>query len=1001
MKKYILTLFCCTALSGIHAQETKTTDALYQPYSPVGLPVGAPAWMAELENIDTLNYYRMIDRFIKFQQDNPSMQTKTPLNKPVLNYFYRWQKAYAPFVRPDGRIVVPRQTDYVAKVDEINAVAASAKPATRAQGHAALEPWKVITPINTYHVDTKKVRAWQTNVQRFDVSPQNPNIIYAGTETGLVFKSVDKGLRWNVCAANHFFGGPVNSIEISRNNSNKVVVSSGSLVWMTTDGGTKWENITPAAFRNVFTRVHDVVIHPVDDNILLMANDRGIYKSADNGKNWKQVDSGRCFDMKYKPGDPNVLYSLITKDGTMVFCKSTNGGESFERHSLGDVSPLASGRIGVSSAPQGENYIYILACKLEGTNSFKIPFFSGSPVLFKSKDGGNQWTANENIGSQMESFDKWGGQGFYDLVVQPSPKDPETILFGLLNLYRSTNGGETITNVGGYYGKFDLHCDMQDLKVVGEETWLSTDGGIILSNDFFDNHAEPRINGIYASEFWGFDMGWNEDVMAGGRNHNGNMVQLDRYKDAAISVGGSEVSTGYVFLSNPRKVAFSDYGSCYLPDDWKEQFTPFTNYETFPLENATYGIGFEYDPRYAKSFYINRREEPKSLWKTVNDGESFVQLYTFSENVSGYAVSRVNPDVILVGTVGHIYRSEDGGKSFVLLADVPEEMRNSANYKIAIHPRNDQEFWVITHELGGLFRTRNGGTTWEKMDQNLQLPATGEKQMVSRIILTGNDKNAVYAVAGVMRTLDETYSVYRHRILYRDDTTNGWQDFSEGLPPVMTITRMLPFYKEGQIRIATNNGVWQRPLVDSDFRPVAQPIVLSAGTGENKSEEEWQFDSYSIVNQNHATWEWKFVPEPIYISDKHVRNPKVRLAADQSYDVTLTVTTPKGTDTKTVKNMIRGKKDVPTSIQGLEVLDRDVDFDRLSAASGESFRLFPRGLSQELRLTLYDAGGKVVRTLVLTPNVWQELSTSGLASGVYFYVCQSAEFKKSGRLVLR
>ncbi|MGV4519867.1 hypothetical protein ACQ1Q6_11705, partial [Ornithobacterium rhinotracheale] len=95
---------------------------------------------------------------------------------------------------------------------------------------------------------------------------------------------------------------------------------------------------------------------------------------------------------------------------------------------------------------------------------------------------------------------------------------------GLCSAYRYTDGGK-----GGYianaicgYCNFSLHPEMQDIAIAGNQVWISNDGGVKYSSDFFKSRdkAETRVNGIYASDFWGFGQGWNEDVMAGGRWHN-------------------------------------------------------------------------------------------------------------------------------------------------------------------------------------------------------------------------------------------------------------------------------------------------------------------------------------------------------------------------------------------------------------------------------------------------------------------------------------------------
>ncbi len=54
-----------------------------------------------------------------------------------------------------------------------------------------------------------------------------------------------------------------------------------------------------------------------------------------------------------------------------------------------------------------------------------------------------------------------------------------------------------------------------------------------------------------------FGQGWNEDVMAGGRWHNGDAVMMKSYGEGkAVYVGGVEQATGYVMLSNPKKCIF-------------------------------------------------------------------------------------------------------------------------------------------------------------------------------------------------------------------------------------------------------------------------------------------------------------------------------------------------------------------------------------------------------------------------------------------------------------
>ena len=1002
---------CATfLLIGSYAMAQENGSEKYHPYAPVGIPNGAPKWMEQLTDVENVNYYAMVDSFNTFRIEHPEMRHKTPKTKAVINYFERWQKAYLPYVNKEGKIVLPAFSDYRKYVEDMNA-RRQQKPMTRAGSGSK---WEVLAPLMTYLPGKKTAYNGQANIQRFDVFKKDPNVLYAGAETGMIFKTTDKGLHWTSCTPDFFFGGEIKTVEISYTDSNKVLIGAGSFLWLTTDGGKNWKDITPYQLRNSNAMVRDAVFHPTDDNHMIVGNDKGVYETTDNGQSWQQILRGMCFDVKYKHGNPNVIYTL-SRQGTYVsFMVSKDGGKTFQNQTP-EGYKLASGRIGLSSASTGSEYVYLLACKFESlSDAYKAPYYSGTPVLFKSTDGGQHWEADENLKNKVQSYEIGRIQGYYDMMIEASSKNPEQLLFGLLDFYRSDDGGKTLLHKGGYSGEFDIHFDMQDIHVLGDETWISSDGGLVYSSDFFDKHSDARINGIYASEFLGFDQGWNEDVVVGGRYHNGDMAQMDKYNGAAIHLGGGEQYTGYVLLSDPHRVAFSDANpkNIILPDDWHQSFESFPDFLRYPYEDTLYGMGMEFDPRYAKSFLIFQGfgEERQVLWKTVDDGQSFVELHKFPSRINSHVISRSNPDKILVSTLDNLYQSLDGGKTFQTFTTLPEGVRNTMQLIMAIHPRNENEIWISALDNAAcIYRTVDNGKNWELMDKGLSLPSSSpiyenaaEKAAIRRFFLTGNEKNAVYAIGAVMRPAGkpDTY-ISRGRVFYRDDTTDGWQDYSEGLPQVISLRRMLPFYKKGKIRIATDNGIWQRDLKDPEFKPIAQPLILNAGTPDNMGNVDMYFDSYSIVNQKDATWEWKFSPEPLSVSSKTARNPIVRIEADQSYDVTLTVRTLQGTDTKTIKKMIVGKKEVPTSIAGQEALERDIILSSHTCTKGGTITLQPQGIDADCKWQLFGANGKQVDMQTVAATGTTTISTSTLTPGMYFYIITNKTFKKTGKLLIQ
>src|SRR3712207_1471600 len=223
MSKACLTVGIGIFLSTGSAAAQDKASTQYKPYAPVGVPNGAPKWMERLADVEDVNYYAMLDSFEEFKRIHPEMRRKTPMTKAVINYFKRWRKAYRPYVNKDGRIAMPAFSEYRKFVTDMNA-RRHKKTTTRAGGGSK---WEVLAPLMTYHAETKAPYNGQANIQRFDVYKKDPNILYAGAETGMIFKTTDKGLNWTSCTPDFFFGGDLKTVEISYTDPNKVVIGAG------------------------------------------------------------------------------------------------------------------------------------------------------------------------------------------------------------------------------------------------------------------------------------------------------------------------------------------------------------------------------------------------------------------------------------------------------------------------------------------------------------------------------------------------------------------------------------------------------------------------------------------------------------------------------------------------------------------------------------------------------------------------------------------------------
>lgn len=985
------------------------------PKDTVPHEVEEPAWMAKLysEEINGTLYQDWVDSFAACRSTWPNDGKKTPYNKYIINLFKRWQKSVSQFVDADGRIQLPSPSEYRAKVAKLNTAHKQKSP--RAQS-TPVGQWEVLAPMVSYHYESKKATSWQSNIYRFIVSPHDPNVLYCGTETGMIFKTVDKGLNWTPCAPMHYFGLEVYALDISKQKADKLLAAVGTQLWLSTDGGNNWRDITPNTLMQ-FCHVRDVVFNPKNDNEIYVGTDEALWVSSNNGVNWKRVASGRTFDLQYSEHQDPILYALVTslKKGVLLYQVSGSTATELDFGAENSVY-FCAGRIAVTKADV--NCIYVLG--LNGWDN-RHPFFKGKPKLMYSSDEGATWVKRD-VNDQMNSMDKDGGQGYYDLVLAVSHTNPKHVFMGVLFLYSSHDGGETLDQytyyfggtgpeIGGYYGRYDMHTDMQQIwfSENSREMWLSTDGGMYYSTDQFDSEPQARNSGIYASEFWGFDQGWNEDIIVGGRNHNGDMVHMASYGDTTVTLGGSENPTGYVFLSNPRKVTFYDTQQKFIvPEDWRNPFVDFPNwwnFNAYPREDVTYGTGMEFHPHYAMNYLLvssthfgmrDATYDYRMLWRTKDDGLSYTLVKTFDENVTAYTISRSNPRKIVVGTVARIFCSMDGGKSFQEMNITPE-MKKASYYKIAIHPTRENEIWVNTHLPGGIFRTTDNGENWENVSQGLEVVGSDKPRYLTRFFLTGNEKNAVYAIANVdFKVTSESYAG-AGRIYYWDDEQRMWSDISHGLPPHMRIFRMLPFYKDGKVRIATDNGIWQMPLVDDNQTPIATPVILNVGDSV-VSGGDLHFDSYSIVNQNGATWEWDFQPKPLYIDSYTVRNPVVRVDPDQTYNVTLKVTNADGeSSTVTVPAMIWGDK--PVSLTTTVSSEQDVCLQYTLLKQGEPIVFKSNGVSGSLTIDVYDANGKLLHSE--SGAQLMRVNWGSHPAGMYFYRISGDDYQKIGKFVVK
>lgn len=1001
MKRSVAILIAFFLLQSIIYAEYK----YYDPYMPEPLPANAPEWMKSIaENPSGVNFYEMQRFYQEWIAKDVDVRVRIVENKQVVNFYRRWMSAYQRYVQPDGTIKLPTMAEYAKKIDEMNASNLSDKRLLKSDDVKQI--WRNIGPNKTYvNVNGEiKQKDSQVCVFRIAVSVSDKNTLYCGTESGVVFKTIDHGENWYPCAPLHNFGGSIFSIAIDPMDNNVVYVGAGPWLWKTVDGGQTWNRC-----EDIENRVNSIKINPNNtQNITITTGDRdqkngnGFYLSYDGGDNFVWTVGGIAYDHELHPSNPEKIYMLKREvnDTWAYFYYSENGGVSWQKADM-PVGFIMSGRLAVSQAPGGEKYVYALVnSDIYGYDMGPMGG-KGEPAILVSKDEGITWE-NKTIYSGWTTFspimDVSGGQGYFDMMIGASANDPKHVLFGLTSLYRSTEEGTTTYRdggIGGYQRSDWMHCDIQDIAIHPDgDTWICNDGGIKYSADFFETKGIDKYNGIYASDYQGLGVGWNEDVMAAGRWHNGDVVHAKSYGEGnSLHVGGVEIATGYVMRSNPWKVYFTDAGTRVVSptmgglvlDDYKTWFSNIKPYEALRINGK-----IATDPRYALKVFVQDMTNIYEGYLSYDEGESFQKVFdSDGEYFYDYEFARSNPDRVYAIGDWHIWRSDDGGLSFKEMQSRPFPELDMYYYftKIVIDPNDANHVIAICCNYAGMVvESFDGGETWQQFD----LGSLSDKK-IHQMILVGDEYGSCYVTS-----YEGAY------VWFKDNTMSDFINYSTGLPQGARISKVVPFYKDAVLRMATDQGLWEAPLYHQEFIAVPQPMALNLGSGDLTTipQKQVQFDSYSIVKQDEETkWQWSFSPQPQWVSDATVRNPKVIFGKGGSYDVTLTVTTSAGTSSRTIKDMI--VIDSPDSIEESKLIG-EVGLINPQVGIGESLQFTTSGLRDVAMITIHNTKGQLMHSQqVLAEDSRVEVDLPNMSAGVYIYSIKTSTQKFFGKFVIK
>lgn len=610
------------------------------------------------------------------------------------------------------------------------------------------------------------------------VDPMDHSRYYVGVASGGVWKTTNSGTTWAPIfdnEASYSIGtitiDPKNPFTVwvgSGENNSQRSVSYGDGVYRSDDGGRSWKNVGLKTSEHIGR----IVIDPRNSDHVYVAaqgplwsagGDRGLFKTTDAGKSWKNVlsisENTGVTDVVIDANNPDTLYAasyqrrrhvwtFIDGGPESAIYKSTDAGATWNKLRAG-LPNVDMGRIGLAISPVDTNVIY---ATIEATDR--------RGGIFRSTDRGGSW-------ERRNEFDT---TAMYYAQIFADPKDVDRIYVMSVFVMVSDDAGRTLRRLGEKSKHVDNHViwiDPGDTR----HYLVGCDGGVYES---FDRGANWDFkSNMPLGQF--YDV--TTDNSAPFYNVYGGMQ--DNY-----SVGGPAHTRSASGIVN------SDWFVTQGGDGFRTQVDP-EDPNTIYAE-LQYGTVVRFDKRTGERMGIQPTEKPGEEGYRFNWDSPFI--------ISPHSHTR------LYFAADKLFRSDDRGDSWKLIS--PQLSRGLDRNKLPVmgkiwgpdavakHASTDpfgnasalaespkKEGLIYAGTDDGLIQvTEDAGKNWRKIDS---FPGVPDMTYVSRVIASQHDADTVYAAFENHKRGD--FAPY---VLKSTDRGKSWASVKSNLPangPVLAI----------------------------------------------------------------------------------------------------------------------------------------------------------------------------------------------------------------------
>ncbi|MFH0946027.1 MAG: hypothetical protein V2A76_12580, partial [Planctomycetota bacterium] len=447
------------------------------------------------------------------------------------------------------------------------------------------------------------------------------------------------------------------------------------------------------------------------------------------GAIYASTDGGLSFDMRFYevvgwngflwvprvgPGAANTLYLLYKKELRV----STDGGFTFTTLSTVD-----------SAATKG-----VLTGSEAGSPTLYAAMVSGGQnLLYRSTDGGASFQLRKTLS------DYWG-------PLCASISDPNLVLYGGVETFRSTTGGATfskVNNWGAYYGNpahklhadiMGIYCWREPLYPYQERWYICTDGGLYESTDQVTTVNNLSLNGLGVSQYYSTYTSSNNPnlILAGSQDQGYQRGTLQPpVPDGPSTPFDQLISGDYGHLTSSNgthDLVYSTYPGFILVQEGENNpalLYPFVDFPAGsqhdwlpmvvadPLDSAAFFFCGDRLTRYLRSSGPYWNASVHSTQDFTTGGGHYLTALAFAPTNPQRAYAVTDAALLFYSTDHGVNWSNPTGGA-------PYQHYFYGN-AIAVHPTDELECAVggSGYSASGVIRTLDGGQTWQPLTPGL------------------------------------------------------------------------------------------------------------------------------------------------------------------------------------------------------------------------------------------------------------------------------------------